>query len=290
MTTRKPAVAGQFYGATKTECLEEIQECLPKLPLPVELPASIVAAIVPHAGWVFSGDLAALAFSAIGQANEAVDTFVLFGAAHRSLKAGPAVYDRGDWETPLGLAAIDEPLAAEIVACGLRADCAAHRGEHSIEVQVPFIQYLFPDAKIVPILVPVEGFDTHFGTRIGQMLGRRKEHRVVCVASTDLTHYGPRYGFCPQGVGPAALKWAREVNDMELINLALRMEADKIVDEATNNGNACGPAAVAAVVAVAAALKRTRGVLLGHTASNDVLQRRFHETSQESVGYAAIVY
>lgn len=290
MTTRKPAVAGQFYGATKAECLEEIQECLPTLPLSVELPAGIVAAIVPHAGWIFSGDLAALAFSAIGQANHAVDTFVLFGAAHRYLKDGPAVYDQGDWETPLGSVAIDEPLATEIVGLGGRADCAAHRGEHSIEVQVPFIQHLFPNARIVPILVPVAGFETHFGTRIGQMLARRKDHRVVCIASTDLTHYGPRYGFCPQGVGPAALKWARQVNDMEFINLALRMEADKIVDEATSKGNACGPAAVAAVVAAAAAMKRTHGTLLGHTTSNDVMQRRFHETSEESVGYAAIVY
>jgi hypothetical protein len=290
MTTRKPAVAGQFYGATKAECLEEIRQCLPKLPLSVELPEPIVAAIVPHAGWVFSGDLAVLAFSAIGQANEAVDTFVLFGAAHRTLKDGPAVYDRGDWETPLGSAAIDETLAVEIVACGARADCAVHRGEHSIEVQVPFIQYLFPGAKIVPVLVPVAGFDYHFGTRIGQILARRKKHRVVCIASTDLTHYGPRYGFCPQGVGPAALKWAREVNDMDFINLALQMEADKIVDEAIHKGSACGPAAVAAVVAVAAAMERTYGLLLGHTTSNDVMQRRFHETSEESVGYAAIVY
>jgi len=290
MTTRKPAVAGQFYGAAKAECIDEIKDCLPKLPLSVELPEPIVAAIVPHAGWVFSGDLAALAFSAILQANQEVDTFVLFGAVHRYIKSGPAVYHEGSWQTPLGLAAIDETLAAEIVALGARADKAAHNGEHSIEVQIPFVQYLFPKAKIVPVAMPTEGFDYHFGMRLGQMLAGRKEHRVVCIASTDLTHYGPRYGFCPQGVGPAGLKWAREVNDMDFINLALRMEADKIVNEATNKDNACGPAAVAAVVAAATALKRTRGVLLGHTTSNDVLQRRFHETSQESVGYAAIVY
>ena len=116
MTTRKPAVAGQFYGAAKAECIDEIKDCLPKLPLSVELPEPIVAAIVPHAGWVFSGDLAALAFSAILQANQEVDTFVLFGAVHRYIKSGPAVYHEGSWQTPLGLAAIDETLAAEIVA------------------------------------------------------------------------------------------------------------------------------------------------------------------------------
>jgi hypothetical protein len=138
--------------------------------------------------------------------------------------------------------------------------------------------------------VPVAGFEHHFGTRVGQMLSQLKDKRVVCIASTDLTHYGPRYGFCPEGVGPSALKWAREVNDMEFIALALRMEADKIVSESMNKGNACGPAAVATVVAAARAMGRTHGILLGHTTSSDVLLRRFHQASEESVGYAAIVY
>ena len=290
MTIRKPAVAGQFYGATKAECIDEIKECLPKLPLAMELPETIVGAIVPHAGWVFSGDLAGLAFSAIGQANEEVDTFILFGAAHRYINSGPAVYDEGCWQTPLGLIEIDEALAAEMVGLGARADKAAHSDEHSIEVQVPFVQYLFPKAKIVPVAVPTEGFDWRFGSRVGQMLAGRKDSRVVCVASTDLTHYGPRYGFCPQGTGATGLKWARQVNDVAFINLAVRMEADKMVEEAMDKGNACGPAAAAAVVAAAAAMGRGRGVLLGHTTSDDVMRRRFGKSSEESVGYAAIVY
>lgn len=290
MAIRKPAVAGQFYGATAAECLDEIRDCLPKEPLLVELPGPVAAAIVPHAGWIFSGDLAAMTFEAIRQVNGQVDTFVLFGAAHRYFNGGAVVYDRGAWETPLGLVNIDESLAAEIVDLGAHADPSAHRGEHSIEVQVPFIRHLFPNAKIVPIIVPVAGFDHHFGTRVGQLLFRMQDKHVVCIASTDLTHYGPRYGFCPEGVGPMALKWAREVNDMEFIDLALRMEADKIVSEAMNKGNACGPAAVATVVAAARAMGRTHGVLLGHTTSNDVMQRRFHQTGEEAVGYAAIVY
>jgi hypothetical protein len=290
MTIRKPDVAGQFYGATAAECLDEIQDCLPKEPLAVEVPGPVAAAIVPHAGWIFSGDLAALAFETIRQVNTTVDTFVLFGAAHRYFNGGAVVYDRGAWETPLGQIAIDEPLAAEIVDLGAHADLSAHRGEHSIEVQVPFIQHLFPNARIVPILVPVAGFEHHFGTRVGQMLSQTQDKRVVCIASTDLTHYGPRYGFCPEGVGPSALKWARQVNDMEFIALALRMEADKIVSESMKKGNACGPAAVATVVAAARAMGRTHGILLGHTTSSDVLLRRFHQTSEESVGYAAIVY
>jgi len=290
MNVRKPAVAGQFYPANADECRQEIQECLPQTPITAMLPSHIVAAIVPHAGWVFSGDLAAMAFEAIRQVNGRVDSFVIFGAAHRYFNGGAVVYDHGAWETPLGLAEIDEELAGQIVDLGAHADLAAHRGEHSIEVQIPFIQYLFADAKIVPVLVPVAGFEYHLGTRIGQHLARQKDRRVVCIASTDLTHYGPRYGFCPAGTGPAALKWARQVNDVEFIKLAVQMEADKIVSHALDKGNACGPAAVATVVAAARAMGCTHGTLLAHTTSNDVLERRFRQTSQESVGYAAIVY
>ncbi len=290
MNIRKPAVAGQFYGGTRAECLAEIEECLPAEPVGGELPSPIVAAVVPHAGWVFSGNLAAAAFKAIQQTNADVDTFVIFGAAHRYYNGGAVVYDSGCWETPLGQIEIDAELAAEIVALGAHADPKAHHGEHSIEVQVPFIQHLFPEAKIVPIIVPVAGFDHSFGTHVGELIHRQEDKRIVCLASTDLTHYGPRYGFCPEGTGPAALKWAREVNDMEFIDLALKMEADKLVEAAVEKGNACGPAAVATVVAAAKAMGRICGVLLGHTTSYDVMVEKFNQPSAESVGYAAIVF
>ncbi len=290
MNVRKPAVAGQFYGASQTECLAEIDECLPAGPIPGQLPAPVVAAIVPHAGWVFSGELAGRAFKAIRQANGDVDTFVIFGAAHRYYGDSAVVYDSGAWKTPLGQIAIDAPLAAEIVEKGATADPEAHRGEHSIEVQVPFIQHLFPNAKIVPIIVPVAGFDHSFGTRVGELIASKHDKKIVCIASTDLTHYGPRYGFCPEGTGQAALKWAREVNDMEFIDLALRMEADELVRSAVEKGNACGPAAVATVIAAAKAAGRIHGTLLGHTTSSEIMKAKFNETSQESVGYAAIVF
>lgn len=290
MKVRKPAVAGQFYGGTRAECLEEIEECLPAEPIEGELPNPIVAAIVPHAGWLFSGNLAATAFKAIQQVNGDVDTFVIFGAAHRYYNGGAVVYDKGCWETPLGQIEIDAELAAKIVGKGAVANPDAHRGEHSIEVQVPFIQHLFPTAKIVPVIVPVSGFDHSFGTHVGELIHSKPDRRIVCIASTDLTHYGPRYGFCPEGTGAAALKWAREVNDMEFIDLALRMEADKLVEDAFEKGNACGPAAVATVVSAAKTMGRICGVLLGHTTSSDVMLRKFNQHSEESVGYAAIVF
>jgi AmmeMemoRadiSam system protein B len=290
MNIRKPAVAGQFYGGTPAQCLAEIDECLPPRDLNIELPDPIVAAIVPHAGWVFSGELAATAFKAIQQANQKVDTFVIFGAAHRYFGGGAVVYDSGVWETPLGQIEIDAELASQIIDKGGIADPNAHRGEHSIEVQVPFIQHLFPNAKIVPIIVPVADFDHNFGTHVGQLIHEQSDKKVVCIASTDLTHYGPRYGFCPEGTGETALKWAREVNDMEFIDLALRMEADRLLKAAMEKGNACGPAAVATVVAAAKAMGRICGILIGHTTSYDIMLQKFNQASEESVGYAAIVF
>ena len=286
---RKPAVAGQFYANNRDECLVEIDECLLPCNLNMELPDPIVAAVVPHAGWVFSGELAALAFKAIRQVNETVDTFILCGAAHRYLQQIPAVDDSDQWETPLGSIDIDKELAAEIITCGAVAAADAHLNEHSIEVQVPFIQRLFPDAKIVPVVTPVAGFDESFGTNVGELI-HSKDKRIVCIASTDLTHYGPRYGFCPEGAGDAALKWAREVNDTEFIDLALEMEPMRLLESALEKGNACGPAAVATVIAAARAIGRICGVLLGHTTSYDVMLQKFNQKSEESVGYAAIVF
>lgn len=290
MKIRKPAVAGQFYGCSQAECLAEIAECLSDKAIMGDLPSPIVAAIVPHAGWVFSGELAARAFHAIKQVNETVDTFVIFGAAHRYYGTLPAVYPDGAWQTPLGEVEIDSDLAAAIAEQGATSDPAAHIAEHSIEVQVPFIQHLFPNARIVPIIVPAGGFDLDFGTAVGNIIDDTPNKKIVCIASTDLTHYGPSYGFCPEGVGPAAIKWARDVNDVEFIDLALSMQPQKIIQNAHDNCSACGPGAVAVTLAAAQALGRSHGTLLGHTTSHDILREKFNQSSQESVGYAAIVF
>ena len=287
---RKPAVAGQFYGGTQAECLEEIAECLPKDEIRADLPDPIVAGIVPHAGWIFSGNLAAAVFSAIRQVNGEVDTFVIFGAAHRYFSGPAVIYDRGAWQTPLGQARIDEEVAQWLTEAGALANSEAHTSEHSIEVQIPFVQHLFPQAQIVPVIVPIAEFDYQFGKRVGEKIAGQTDKKVVCIASTDLTHYGPRYGFYPEGTGPEAIRWAREVNDMEFINLAIRMEDETLLRTSLEKENACGPAAVATTIAAAKAMGSVRGVLLGHTTSSEILKEKFGRETDESVGYAAIVY
>jgi AmmeMemoRadiSam system protein B len=255
------------------------------------LPETIVAGIVPHAGWTFSGSLAALVFLAIKQQHEKVHTFVIFGAAHGYFGQSPAVYDRGSWITPLGEIAVDEELADAVLSAGpVVSDASAHRAEHSIEVQVPFMQYLFPGAKILPIIVPPREQAVALGKSIGQIINKDEHKKIVCIGSTDLTHYGPRYGFTPMGVSEDALKWADSVNDKKFIDLALKLEPERLLASAAENCNACGAGAAAAAIAAAKQIGKTEGLLLVHANSNEVMLRKMGTTSADSVGYAAIVF
>lgn len=293
MQIRKPAVAGQFYGGTKRACLGEIKDCIASARIPQEpLPETIVAGIVPHAGWTFSGDLAAMMFSTIKQVDEKVDTFVIFGAAHSYMGSLAAVYDKGLWRTPLGDIDIDETLAAEIIKTSTPAESEpeAHKFEHSIEVQIPFIQHLFPEAKIVPVMTPPATFAVQLGNDVAGCIKKASDKKIVCIGSTDLTHYGPRYGFCPHGTGADAIKWAKDVNDRAFIDLALNMKAQEVLATSMEKENACGCGAAAATIASAKSQGKTAGLLLGHTHSNEVMQQKFNRSSEESVGYAAIVF
>jgi AmmeMemoRadiSam system protein B len=291
MQVRRPIVAGQFYPGQRDLCVSEIKDCLEARTLQQPLPEAIVAGIVPHAGWTFSGDLAALVFSAVKQRQDEIHTFIIFGAAHGYFGHAPAVYATGAWETPLGEIDIDQELAEAVTETGAAvSDAHAHHSEHSIEVQVPFIQYLFPDAKIVPILTPPREQVVTLGENIGQIINQQKNKRVVCIGSTDLTHYGPSYGFVPMGVGLSGVEWASKVNDQKFIELALNLDAEGLLKSAAENCNACGAGAAAAAVADAKALGKTKGLLLAQTNSNEVMLQKMGSASRDSVGYAAIVF
>ncbi|MFA5293836.1 MAG: AmmeMemoRadiSam system protein B [Phycisphaerae bacterium] len=293
MAARKPIVAGQFYPGTEKQCRSEIADCITDRPVTAKLPEKIVAGIVPHAGWTFSGDLTGMVFKAIEKANKTVDTFVIFGATHSHFGSAAAVYDKGSWATPLGEIKIDEELAAAIIKKSrvAKSNPDAHKYErNSIEVQIPFIQYLFKDAKIVPILTPPADSAIAVGNDAAECIKSAPDKKIVCIGSTDLTHYGPGYGFNPQGIGESGIKWAKNVNDKAFINLAIEMKAQQILTEAMEKQNACGPGAAAAAITAAKALGKTKGILLAHTHSNEVMERKFNQPGKESVGYAAIVY
>lgn len=300
MRTREPIVAGQFYPDQHDSCVAEISECLDEAGKLISgelvessesLPETIVAGIVPHAGWTFSGHLAAMVFSAVKQRHEKVDTFVVFGATHGYVGRLPAVYDAGNWLTPLGEIAVDQELADVVLKSGAAdSDPDVHSYEHSIEVQVPFIQHLFPDAELLPILTPPGIESITLGTTLGDIIRADGHRKIVCIGSTDLTHYGPRYGFTPMGTDKQALQWAYSVNDKKFIDLALKLQLQDLLASAAENYNTCGPGAAAATVAAAKSLGSRRGILLAHTNSNEVMLRKMGTTGTDSVGYAAIIF
>jgi AmmeMemoRadiSam system protein B len=263
-----------------------IEECLAGASTP---PADQrpVGGIVPHAGWAFSGPTAAKVFySFSGPVRPR--TFVLFGAVHVWGVRRPALYSGDPWWSPLGPVEVDRDLARELAeAAGdqMIRDDEAHDGEHSLEVQVPFVRYLFPDACIVPILVPPGPDAVALGTRIGQFLASRED--VMTVGSTDLTHYGPRYGFAPQGTGPAALAWVRGTNDRAMLDLMRGMQAEEVIPEASRHQNACGAGAIAAAVAAARARKAADVLVVDYTTSADV---RPEWGCENFVGYAGVLF
>jgi hypothetical protein len=264
---------------------------LKRPPAPEGLPALPVAGIVPHAGWVFSGGTALAVLEAIRD-RRTPKTFVLLGACHHPVRRN-AVFTEGGWETPLGTVTVDERVAREIVArAGNLADDdpQAHESEHSLEVQLPLIQHLFPEARIVPILVPPGAGAPALGQLAGQVI-RDLDADAVVIGSTDLTHYGPMYGFTPKGVGPDAVRWVREENDRRMIDLMLALEADKIAPEAQDHWNACGAGAVAATLAAARSLGAEQGRLVNYTTSYDIMQAEMGRTDYEAVvGYAGLVF
>lgn len=286
MPVRQPAVAGRFYPADRGRCRREIERCLPDSP-PSGLPERIVGGVVPHAGWAFSGPTAAKVFSAIAS-QFTPDTVVLLSAMHARGASQPALYGSGAWRTPLGEAPVDEELAQVLLSAdGDFVDRpAAHAGEHSAEVQVPFVQYLFPEARILPIMMPPDQEAVSAGKVLARVTsGSEKE--IVVVGTSDLTHYGPSfYGFAPAGTGQEALDWVRD-NDRRVIDLMLELKARQIVPETTAHHNACGGGAIAGTVAAARKLGAEEGVLLEYTTSYDV---RPQGIPTDFVGYAAVVF
>ena len=303
MRIREPIVAGRFYPETPDSCRSDLDRLLglltgePRtgpvdtvgghLRRAVDRP---VGGLVPHAGWLYSGQIAAKVFGAIA-ASRSPKVVVLLGGVHRRRGREAALFGSGRWETPIGPVEIDDRLADRILGYTnlIVDDPYAHEEEHSIEVQMPFVKHLFPHAKVVPIMVPPVKTACEVGDAVGRTLVAYGYDAVV-VGTTDLTHYGPDYGFVPKGVGEAANRWAKEENDRRFIDLLCTLQTDKLVPEALQNKNACSSGAAAATTAAVAALGSTKGVLLDHTSSSDVARETGQEVPDQSVGYAGILF
>jgi MEMO1 family protein len=186
--TRSPAVAGRFYPADPKTLREEVERLIGGTRPPTG-PRGI-ALLVPHAGYIYSGRVAAAAFTSVRLPQRTV----ILGPNHTGEGEAIAVMDRGSWELPLGAAAIDERLAGDILsACRTaRVDAAAHRREHSLEVQIPFLQCLVEGFRFVPICVGTLQLPLllDLGRALAEVLDRA-EDEVLLVISSDMSHYIP---------------------------------------------------------------------------------------------------
>ena len=186
-TVRSPAVAGSFYPDSPQILSAQVEKFIDDAAL-TETDDELIGLIAPHAGYVYSGHVAGYAYKQL--IGRSFDTVVLLGLSHRYRIDGAAIYARGAFRTPLGDVPIDEDLAAEIMC--LNSDILdlppAHANEHSLEVQLPFLQYTLPDFRIVPILLQDDSPENviPLSQAIAEAVGDRS---CLLVGSTDLCHY-----------------------------------------------------------------------------------------------------
>jgi AmmeMemoRadiSam system protein B len=185
MPTRPAAVAGTWYPGTAGALAREVDRYLQDAP--EWTGGAIRGVIAPHAGLRFSGPIAAHAYKAASAGR--FDTIVLAGPSHYVAFDGVSIYPQGAFATPLGDAEVDSTLADALMASpAIRPMPAAHQREHSLEMQLPFVRHLFPEARIVPLVM---GFQTpETITALGAALAQAcRSDRVLLVGSTDLSHF-----------------------------------------------------------------------------------------------------
>jgi AmmeMemoRadiSam system protein B len=188
---REPAVSGMFYPDNPAKLQKDIMHYLGNAIVP-DLAEDVVGMISPHAGYIYSGQVAAYGFKMIAKRH--YDTVILVGPSHRVYFEGVALWDRGSFETPLGRIDIDEDTASEIMNIGgiIKSNTDTHKGEHSLEVQLPFLQSVLDNFEIIPLIM---GIQTSSACRklveaISRVLQTSKK-RFLVIGSTDLSHYYP---------------------------------------------------------------------------------------------------
>jgi len=264
---RQPVVAGAFYPAEKTRLLTMLDGFM-------GAEATIhgaVAAVSPHAGYVYSGAAAGALFAAI----DAPATAVIIGPNHRGLGVAYGLFPGGAWRTPLGDATVDEDLAAKIKGKVpfLEEDTASHVHEHSIEVQVPFLQYRNSDVKIVPICIGEHDYArlVQLGRGIAAAV-RESGREALVLASSDMTHY--------ESAEEAGRK------DRMAIERMLALDEEGLWQTVNRHRiSMCGVAPAVAALAAAKDLGAAEAKLVKYMTSGDVTG----DTS-EVVGYASVAF
>jgi hypothetical protein len=277
---RRPCQAGAFYAGTYESLKKQVEQCFlhelgpRKIPEVAEAgPRQVVGLTCPHAGYMFSGPIAAHAYYELA-IDGRPDIVVLFGPNHTGYGGALAVMNEGIWRTPLGDVEVDGAVANQIVQVSgiVDVDDSAHSMEHSIEVQLPFLQYLYDSRfKIVPICFLMQDLSSarEVGRAVGKVLAGKN---AVVIASSDMTHYEPQ-------------ERAERKDRMALEAVEAMDEAKFYSTVEAQNITACGYGPIAAVITASKALGAKEAKLLCYKTSGDTVG-----DYSSVVGYAAVCF
>jgi AmmeMemoRadiSam system protein B len=280
MKVRRPTQAGSFYEGDAEALKMQVVNCFlhnfgPKKQPQVNRtgPRHVVGLVCPHAGYMFSGPVAANAYYELAQDGKP-DTVVILGPNHTGYGSALALMNDGVWRTPLGDVEVDGETADQIVqeTHFIDVDDVAHRFEHSIEVQLPFLQYLYgSEFKFVPICFQMQDLASavEVGKALVEVLARKN---AVVIASSDMTHYEPQVNAAAKDL--AALRAVEAMDEKRFYSII-----------ETQNVTACGYGPIATVISYAKGLGAKEAKLLCYKSSGDI-------TGDYSnvVGYAAVSF
>jgi len=268
-TVRPPAVAGMFYEGSPEALRRQVDACFAANP-PVQSKQKFIGAVVPHAGLMYSGHVAAAFYSAA----ELPKRFIILCPNHTGLGHYAAINRDGAWRTPLGDVPIDTPLAGALMARTrlLQVDTQAHAREHSLEVQLPFLQRLVPDFTFVPICLATHRLELteEIGSAVADVVANEKEP-VGILASSDLNHYEDQQTTIRK--------------DNIAIDEVIRMQPKELW-RAVNEFDVsmCGFIPSTAMLTAANKLGAKKATLLKHATSGDI-----NGDFRRVVGYASIL-
>jgi len=280
LKVRKPYVANAFYAGTNTYLTQQITDCFTHNFGPGQVPKvtdkgprKIFGIVSPHAGYMYSGPVAANGFSKLAM-DGIPETFVILGPNHSGQGSGVSILTSGAWETPIGTTKIQSELAQRIQKSNsiLDIDETSHAYEHSIEVQLPFIQFLYGDStRFVPICMMMQDLQTSRDIA-KSIVEQCKGEDYVIVASSDFTHYEPH---------DVANK-----KDNVAIDAILKLDDETLNDLGESNRvTMCGYGPITTLIAAAKLMTGVKAELLAHRTSGDI-------TGDKSavVGYSSLVF
>jgi AmmeMemoRadiSam system protein B/AmmeMemoRadiSam system protein A len=268
---RKPAVSGTFYPSDANKIKMMMKEYFSEAKVREE-EGKLSGLVVPHAGYIYSGGVAAYSYKAIKNPDE-IDTVILLGPSHRASFMGISVFPGGTYETPLGDLTIDDEIAARLIEAddNIRYVEQAHAQEHSLEVQLPFIQTIFKDVKIVTVIfgMPDPSTDKKFVDTIADIINTKK---VLLIASSDFSHYHD-------------YDTAKRMDDLGIESILKLSSSELMQKNYKRESELCGIYPVLTLIKIMNKIGVDKAVKLHYANSGDVSGDK-----SQVVGYAAIAF